>query len=171
MACVAEFMLTATLDAFSRGRESFLIYLEVLDDASCGRHFHFIRGWRTGDKERERRLAKRAAAGTLTRLGIVCMCVCLCGMFLEAFIGARVRCTHGKAPQQPCHCFLVARMRRRTSGVAGDVPLRAIPPPLFHTSAFFSCGHRSHWPPSVTREPPVLLSAALQSREEGLRVR
>ncbi|KAF8287104.1 hypothetical protein TcBrA4_0011220 [Trypanosoma cruzi] len=78
MACVAEFTLTATLGAFSRGRESFLIYLEVLDDASCGRHFHFIRGWRTGDKEeRERRLAKRAAAGTLTRLGIVCTASCL----------------------------------------------------------------------------------------------
>ncbi|KAF8278003.1 hypothetical protein TcBrA4_0116460 [Trypanosoma cruzi] len=78
VACVAEFTLTATLGAFSRGRESFLIYLEVLDDASCGRHFHFIRGWRTGDKdERERRLAKRAAAGTLTRLGIFCEASCM----------------------------------------------------------------------------------------------
>ncbi|RNC35510.1 hypothetical protein TcCL_Unassigned01597 [Trypanosoma cruzi] len=78
MTCVAEFTLTATLGAFSRGRESFLIYLEVLDDASCGRHFHFIRGWRTGDKEeKERRLAQRAAAGTLTRLGIVCTASCL----------------------------------------------------------------------------------------------
>ncbi|RNE95655.1 hypothetical protein TcG_13305, partial [Trypanosoma cruzi] len=78
MTCVAEFTLTATLDAFSRGSESFLIYLEVLDDASCGRHFHFVRGWHTGDKdERERRLAKGAAAGTLTRLGIVCTASCL----------------------------------------------------------------------------------------------
>ncbi|RNF09010.1 hypothetical protein TcG_09833 [Trypanosoma cruzi] len=66
------------LGAFSGGRESFLIYLEVIDDASCGRHFHFIRGWHTGDKdERERRLAKRAAAGTLTRLGIVCTASCM----------------------------------------------------------------------------------------------
>ncbi|RNC33789.1 hypothetical protein TcCL_Unassigned03482 [Trypanosoma cruzi] len=78
MACVAEFTLTATLGAFSRGRESFLIYLVVLDDTRRGRHFHFIRGWRTGDKdERERRLAKRAAAGTLVRLGIVCTASCI----------------------------------------------------------------------------------------------
>ncbi|RNF03272.1 hypothetical protein TcG_11441 [Trypanosoma cruzi] len=45
----------------------------------------------------------------------------LCRMFLEAFIGARVRCTHGQATKQPSHWFSVARMRRRTSGVAGDV--------------------------------------------------
>ncbi|RNC36136.1 hypothetical protein TcCL_Unassigned00916 [Trypanosoma cruzi] len=78
MACVAEFTLTATLGAFSRGRESFLIYLVVLDDTRRGRHFHFIRGWRTGDKdERERRLAKSAAAGTLTRHGIVCTTSCI----------------------------------------------------------------------------------------------
>ncbi|RNC44513.1 hypothetical protein TcCL_NonESM05776 [Trypanosoma cruzi] len=86
MACVSEFTLTTTLGAFSRGRESFIIYLEVLDDTSCGRHFHFIRGWRTGDKdERERRLAKGAAAGTLTRHGIVCTASCLpsAGCFLR----------------------------------------------------------------------------------------
>ncbi|RNF00477.1 hypothetical protein TcG_12147 [Trypanosoma cruzi] len=44
----------------------------------------------------------------------------LCRMFLEAFIGPRVRCTHGQATRQQCHWFCIARMRRRTSGVAGD---------------------------------------------------
>ncbi|RNC35850.1 hypothetical protein TcCL_Unassigned01248 [Trypanosoma cruzi] len=46
----------------------------------------------------------------------------LCRMFLEAFIGLRLRCTHGQAPQQPCYYFSVARMARHTSVVAGDVP-------------------------------------------------
>ncbi|RNF06572.1 hypothetical protein TcG_10504 [Trypanosoma cruzi] len=97
MACVAEFTLTATLGAFSRGSESFPIYLEVLYDASCGRHFHFIRGWHTGDKEeKERRLAQKSGCWNVDETQD-----CLHGqlhaldrMFLEPFIGARVRCTH-----------------------------------------------------------------------------
>ncbi|RNF10375.1 hypothetical protein TcG_09673 [Trypanosoma cruzi] len=58
-------------------------------------------------------------------------------MFIEAFIGPRVRCTRGKAPQQASRYFSIARMRRHTSGVAGDTlcePL--LPPPLFHNLAF-----------------------------------
>ncbi|RNC54981.1 hypothetical protein TcCL_ESM07542 [Trypanosoma cruzi] len=56
----------------------------------------------------------------------------LCRKFLEAFIGAGVRCTHGQAPQQPSHYFSVAQMRRRTSGVAGDVLCE--PSPAFSAS-------------------------------------
>ncbi|RNC47965.1 hypothetical protein TcCL_NonESM02064 [Trypanosoma cruzi] len=96
----------------------------------------------------------------------------LCRMFLEAFIGARVRCTHGQAPQQQCRWIPVARMRRRTSGVAGDAPCGPSHRLLCFTPwHFLRCGHRSHWPSSVTREPPVFLSVALQSREEGWKVR
>ncbi|RNC32876.1 hypothetical protein TcCL_Unassigned04479 [Trypanosoma cruzi] len=96
----------------------------------------------------------------------------LCRMFLEALIGARVRCTHGQAPQQPYRWISVARMRRRTSGVAGDVPCGPSHRLFCFTSwHFLRCENRSHWPSSVAREPPVLLSAALQSREEGWKVR
>ncbi|RNC55246.1 hypothetical protein TcCL_ESM07296 [Trypanosoma cruzi] len=51
-----------------------------------------------------------------------CKLYALGRMFLEELIDPSVRCTHGQAPQQPCHYFSVAQMRRRTSGVAGDVP-------------------------------------------------
>ncbi|RNC51898.1 hypothetical protein TcCL_ESM10937 [Trypanosoma cruzi] len=96
----------------------------------------------------------------------------LCRMFLETFIGARVRCTHGQAPQQPSHYFSVARMGRRTSGVAGDVPCEPSHLFFFFTFLhFLRCENRSYWPSSVTREPPVFLSIALKSREEGLRLR
>ncbi|RNF02152.1 hypothetical protein TcG_11289 [Trypanosoma cruzi] len=94
-------------------------------------------------------------------------------MFIEALIGRSVRCTHGQAPQQPCRWFPVARMRRRTSGVTGDVLCELFSHRLFcFTSLYFlRCENRSHWPSSVTREPPVFLFIALKSREEGLRVR
>ncbi|RNC60680.1 hypothetical protein TcCL_ESM01669 [Trypanosoma cruzi] len=52
----------------------------------------------------------------------------LCRMFFEAFIGARVRCVHGQAPQQQCRWFSIARIRRRTSGVAADTLCE--PPPF-----------------------------------------
>ncbi|RNC48462.1 hypothetical protein TcCL_NonESM01694 [Trypanosoma cruzi] len=48
-------------------------------------------------------------------------------MFLEAFIGPIVRCTHGQAPRQQCRWFSVARMRRRMPGVAGDVLCEPLP--------------------------------------------
>ncbi|RNC41339.1 hypothetical protein TcCL_NonESM09110 [Trypanosoma cruzi] len=173
MKCVAEFTLTATLGAFSGGRESFLIYLEVLDDTSCGRHFHFhtrMAHWRQGRKRATSRQKSSCWNVDETRDRLHGQPHALCRIFLEAFIGARVRCTHGEAPQQPCRWFSVARMRRRMSGVAGDVPCE--PPPFCFTPwHLLRCENRSHWPSSVTREPPVLLSAALQSREEGLRVR
>ncbi|RNE97737.1 hypothetical protein TcG_12500 [Trypanosoma cruzi] len=97
----------------------------------------------------------------------------LCRMFLEAFIDLSVRCTHGQAPQQPCRWFTVARRRRRMSGMAADVPCELFSHRLFCFTPwhFLRCEHRSHWPSSVTREPPVFLSAALKSREEGWKVR
>ncbi|RNF09550.1 hypothetical protein TcG_09552 [Trypanosoma cruzi] len=94
-------------------------------------------------------------------------------MFLEAFIGARVRCTHGQATRQQCHWFSVARRRRRMSGVAADVLCELFSHRLFCFTPwhFLRCENRSHWPSSVTREPPVFLFIALKSREEGWKVR
>ncbi|RNC40885.1 hypothetical protein TcCL_NonESM09581 [Trypanosoma cruzi] len=57
-------------------------------------------------------------------------------MFLEAFIGPRVRCTHGQTPRQQCHWFSVARMRLRTPGVAGDVLCEPPPFSVSHLGIF-----------------------------------
>ncbi|RNC56126.1 hypothetical protein TcCL_ESM06321 [Trypanosoma cruzi] len=92
----------------------------------------------------------------------------LCRMFLEAFIGASVRRRHRQAPQQQCRWFSVVRMRRRKSGVAGDVPCEPSFLFCFTPWHFLRCENRFYWPSSVTREPPVFVSIALQSREEGL---
>ncbi|RNE95630.1 hypothetical protein TcG_13318 [Trypanosoma cruzi] len=129
-------------------------------------------GAREKKEERERRLAKKGGCWNVdeTRDCLHGQLHALGRMFLGAFIGARVRCTHGQAPQQPCRWFTVARMRRRTSGVAGDVLCELFSLLRFTPWHFLRCGHRSHWPPSVTREPPAFLSIALNSREEGWKV-